>query len=58
MKKVTRKLMVCSETVRMLNHIDLMPVRGGDAPANAAKTNTTESGMDCPAQAVVVVPTK
>lgn len=56
MKKITRKLEVRSETVRTLDNIDLMRARGGSDPANAATKDRTQSGMDCPAQAAVVVP--
>jgi hypothetical protein len=51
MKKNTRKLVVRSETVRTLDNIDLMRARGGDDPANAAGTDTTQSGINCPAPA-------
>jgi hypothetical protein len=54
MKKISRKLVVRSETVRTLDNIDLMHARGGDDPANAAGTNRTESGINCIAQAVPV----
>jgi hypothetical protein len=56
MKKITRKLMVHSETVRTLDNIDLMRARGGDDPANAAGTDRTQSGINCAAQAAVPVP--
>jgi len=56
MKKIPRKLVVRSETVRTLDNIDLMRARGGGDPAIAAGTNRTESGMDCIAQAAVPVP--
>jgi hypothetical protein len=56
MKKVTRKLMVRSETVRTLDNVDLMRARGGDDPANAVGTDRTQSGINCVAQAAVVVP--
>jgi hypothetical protein len=56
MKKVTRKLVVRSETVRTLDNIDLMCARGGGDPANAAGTDRTQSGINCPAQAAVPVP--
>ena len=56
MKKVTRKLMVRSETVRTLDNIDLMRARGGDDLAGGPKTGGTDSGINCPAQAAVVVP--
>lgn len=56
MKKITRKLVVRSETVRTLDNIDLTHAKGGGNPADAAGTNRTQSGMDCPAQAAVVVP--
>lgn len=55
MKKITRKLVVRSETVRTLDNIDLIRARGGSDPANAAGTDRTQSGMDCPAQAAVPV---
>jgi hypothetical protein len=54
MKKITRKLVVRRETVRTLDNIDLMRARGGDDPA--AKTNGTESGINCPAQAAALLP--
>jgi hypothetical protein len=56
MKKITRKLVVRSETVRTLDNTDLLRARGGGDPAPAAGTNRTESGMDCVVQAAVVVP--
>lgn len=56
MKKIMRKLVVRSETVRTLDNIDLKHARGGDAPANAAGTNRTESGINCVAQDAVPVP--
>ena len=51
MKKSNRKLVVRSETVRALDNIDLMRARGGDDLAGGPKTNGTESGINCPAQA-------
>lgn len=56
MKKITRKLVVRSETVRMLDNINLKRARGGDDPALGAKTNGTESGINCIAQDAVPVP--
>jgi hypothetical protein len=56
MKKITRKLVVCSETVRTLDNVDLVRARGGGDPANAAGTDRTDSGINCVAQAAVVVP--
>jgi hypothetical protein len=56
MKKITRKLVVRSETVRTLANIDLTRARGGDAPAPGAKTNGTESGINCVAQNAAPVP--
>ena len=57
MKKVTRKLMVRSETVRTLDNIDLMRARGGgDLAANASGNDPTQSGINCVAQAAVPVP--
>ena len=55
MKKITRKLVVRSETVRTLDNVDLRRARGGDELANAGKTNGTESGINCIAQAAVPV---
>jgi hypothetical protein len=56
MKKVARKLMVRSETVRTLDNIDLTRARGGGDPADAAGTDRTQSGINCPAQAAVPAP--
>lgn len=56
MKKITRKLMVRSETVRTLDNIDLMRARGGGDPAGAAGTDRTQSGINCVAQDAVPVP--
>jgi hypothetical protein len=52
MKKATRKLVVRRETVRTLDNIDLMRARGGGDPTNAAGTDRTDSGINCPAPAV------
>jgi hypothetical protein len=54
MKKITRKLVVRSETVRTLDNIDLVRAKGGSAPAVGG--DRTQSGMDCIAQAAVAVP--
>ena len=54
MKKVTRKLVVRSETIRMLDNIDLTRARGGGDLANAAGNDPTQSGINCVAQAAVV----
>jgi hypothetical protein len=51
MKKVTRKLVVRSETVRTLDNIDLTRARGGVDPANASGNDPTQSGINCPAPA-------
>jgi hypothetical protein len=56
MKKITRKLVIRSETVRTLDNIDLKRARGGDDPANAAGTNRTETGINCVAQNAAPVP--
>jgi hypothetical protein len=48
-KKINRKLIVCSETVRTLDNIDLRRAMGGSDPANAAGTDRTQSGINCPA---------
>jgi hypothetical protein len=55
MKKIARKLMVCSETVRTLDNIDLRRAMGGSDPANAGGTNRTESGINCPAPVAAAV---
>jgi hypothetical protein len=55
MKKITRKLIVRSETVRTLDNIDLMRAKGGGDSADVAGTDRTQSGITCPAQAAVPV---
>lgn len=58
MKKITRKLMVRGETLRVLralDKIDLARAIGGEDDA-AAETTHTQSGFNCPAQAAVIVP--
>jgi hypothetical protein len=52
MKKLPRKLVIRSETIRTLNNIDLMRARGGGDLAEAGGTNRTQSGINCPAQVV------
>jgi len=56
MKKVPRKLVVRSETIKTLVNIDLMCARGGGDPADAAGADRTQSGINCPAQSAVPVP--
>lgn len=56
MKKTTRKLVVRSETLRVLRALDkgdLVRVRGG-GDALAAESTNTQSGINCPAQAASV----
>lgn len=59
MKKKNRKLVLHSETVRTLRALDRIElahaVGGGDSP-NAAGNDPTQSGINCVAQAVVIVP--
>ena len=50
MKKVARKLVIRSETVRLLHDIDLVRARGGGDAAEVAETHRTQSGINCPAQ--------
>jgi len=54
MKKIPRKLVVRSETIKTLDNIDLMRARGGGDLADAAGTDRTQSGINCPAQVVPV----
>jgi hypothetical protein len=49
MKKIPRKLVIRSETIRALNNLDLMRVRGGD-------DRRTESGINCAAPDVLPMP--
>jgi hypothetical protein len=49
MKKTSRKLVIRSETIRALNNIDLMRVRGGG-------DDGTQSGINCVAQAAPPMP--
>lgn len=51
MRKNTRKLALHGETVRMLDRIDLARAMGG-----GNGNDPTQSGINCPAQDVVVVP--
>ena len=52
MRKNPRKLVLHSETVRTLDRIELArAMDGGDSPNVAG---TTQSGIDCVAQAAVV----
>lgn len=54
MKKVNRKLGLHSEIIRTLDNTDLKRARGGDDAARP--TDGTQSGINCVAQAAVVVP--
>lgn len=56
MKKVARKLVIRSETVRLLHDSEFIRARGGDAAAEAAETHRTQSGINCPAQVAVLLP--
>jgi hypothetical protein len=59
MKKINRKLIVHSEIVRVLrtlDNIDLARARGGVDSPDAAGTDRTQSGINCPAQANILVP--
>jgi len=49
MKKIRRKLIIRSETIRTLNNIDLMRARGGG-------DDGTQSGINCVAQAAPPMP--
>jgi hypothetical protein len=54
MKKNTRKLVLRGESIRALGTLDnihLGQVVGGGDAADAAGTDRTQSGIDCPAQA-------
>jgi hypothetical protein len=53
MKKIPRRLVVRSETVRALDDIDLMRARGGSDPAYA-EGDRTQSGINYPASTAVV----
>jgi hypothetical protein len=53
MKKILRKLVIRRETIRALNNIDLMRVKGGGDPAGMDRT---QSGINCPAQDAVPMP--
>ena len=58
MKKTTHKLALRSETLRVLRALDksdLARVIGG-ADGDAADSTNTQSGINCPAQAAVVIP--
>ena len=55
MKKTTRKLLVRSETLRVLRaleNVDLARAQGG-GDALAAESTNTQSGINCPVQAAV-----
>lgn len=55
MKKTTRKLLVRSETLRVLralDNVDLARAQGG-GDALAAESTNTQSGINCPVQAAV-----
>lgn len=54
MRKNTRKLVLHSETVRTLDRIELARAKGGSESPNVA--GTTQSGINCPAQAALPVP--
>jgi hypothetical protein len=58
MKKKNRKLVLRSETIRTLEGKELAhALGGGDSPnAAAGGTDRTETGINCVAQAAVVVP--
>jgi hypothetical protein len=47
MKKGTRKLALCSETIRALTHMDLALVAAG---ANDRVVGTQDAGTGCPLQ--------
>jgi hypothetical protein len=53
MRKNPRKLVLHSETIRTLDRIELARAMGGGDSPNVA--GTTQSGIDCPAPAAVVV---
>lgn len=52
MRKKPRKLVLRSETIRTLDRIELARAMGGGDSPNVA--GTTQSGIDCVAQAAVV----
>lgn len=54
MRKHPRKLALNSETVRTLDRNELARAVGGSDSPNAF--GTTQSGINCPVQAVVVMP--
>ena len=54
MRKNTRKLALHGETVRTLDRIELARAMGGGDSLNVA--GTTQSGIDCVAQAAMVAP--
>lgn len=58
MRKATRKLAVRAETLRVLQALDKIDLARamGRGDAAAAETTNTQSGINCPAQATVVVP--
>ncbi len=56
MKKITRKLVVHSETIRALDSIDLTRARGGGDSPDAGGTDRTQSGINCPVQAAAILP--
>ena len=56
MKKIPRKLVFRSETLRTLDNIDLVRARGGGDSAEVDVMDPTQSGINCRAQAIVPVP--
>jgi hypothetical protein len=62
MKKIRRKLIIRSETIRTLNNIDLMRARGGGDDGTqsgincVAQDGRTESGINCAAQDALPMP--
>jgi hypothetical protein len=58
MKKTTGKLVVRSETLRVLralDNVELARARGGGDTIAAADSTNTQSGFNCPAHAAVIV---
>lgn len=56
MKKSTRKLVVHSDTIRMLrvlSEVALGRIRAGVEPTVSVSTTNTQTGINCPAQAIV-----
>jgi hypothetical protein len=56
MKKIPRKLVFRSETLRTLDNIDLVRARGGGDSADADLMDRTQSGINCVAQPAVPTP--